>query len=244
MFTLFFVAFFVFVFHLNFIFSFILNPSCIIPLLISSFLSFLPLDWFVYLWQKGGGYTGEYTDVYHHVFMTHVHILWGRNSTSCTFVRGESHRRDAYTKEEKTSCMRKPCFNSCMFSRCFMVLWVMFSIYALLLSSHRVYVLDMYTSLCYYALLVACSNDHLLCYMIIVVIFIWLSCVWSSCLYVSHHVYLIICLFVILYLSFYHLIYLESFCASVSGYRYTCFKFIIASRIRCEWVFPLFPNSL
>ena len=99
-----------FIFCLSFIFSFILHPSCIIPLLISSFLSFLPLDWFVYLWQKGGGYTGEYTDVYHHVFMTHVHILWGRNYTSCTFIRGESHRKDAYTKGEKTSCMRKPCF--------------------------------------------------------------------------------------------------------------------------------------
>ena len=44
-----FVAFFyVFVLCLSFIFSFILHPSCIIPLLISSFLSFIPLDCFVY----------------------------------------------------------------------------------------------------------------------------------------------------------------------------------------------------
>ena len=33
------------------------------------------------------------------------------------------------------------------------------------------------------------------------------------------------------------------FCASVLGYRYICFKFITASRFRCEWVLPLFPNS-
>ena len=42
--------------------------------------------------------------------MTHVHILWGRNSTSCTFVRGESHRRDAYTKEENKSFYEKTLF--------------------------------------------------------------------------------------------------------------------------------------
>ena len=34
--------------------------------------------------------------------MTHVHALRGSNSTSYTFVGGESHRRDAYTKGEKT----------------------------------------------------------------------------------------------------------------------------------------------
>ena len=34
--------------------------------------------------------------------MTHVHTLRGSNSTSCTFVRGESHREDAYAKGEKT----------------------------------------------------------------------------------------------------------------------------------------------
>ena len=89
-------------------------------------------------------------------------------------------------------------------------LWVMFSIYALLLSLYRVCVLDMHTSLCYCALLVACLNNHLLCYMIIVVISIWLSCVWSSCSYVSHYVCLIGYSLVTLYLSFYYLLYLES----------------------------------
>ena len=33
------------------------------------------------------------------------------------------------------------------------------------------------------------------------------------------------------------------FCASVSGYKYICSKFIIAFKFRCEWVLPLFPNS-
>ena len=33
------------------------------------------------------------------------------------------------------------------------------------------------------------------------------------------------------------------FCASASGYRYICSKFITASRFRCEWVLSFFPNS-
>ena len=101
------------------------------------------------------------------------------------------------------------CFTLCLFSCCYMVSWVTFSIYALLFSLHHVYALDMHTSLCYCALLIACSDDHLLCYMIIVVISIWLLCVWSSCLYVAYmftwsHFYLLH-----LYLSFYYLLYLE-----------------------------------
>ena len=177
----------------------------LLPLFISSFLSLLPLDSFVYSWQKGGDYTREYTDVYRHFYMIHVHNLKGRNSTSCTFVGGESHRGDAYTKGQKTTFLRKPCFVLfilCLFSHYFMVLWVTFSIYALLLLSHRVYVLDMHTSLCHCTLLIAYSNDRLLCYMIIVIISIWLFCVWSSCSYVLQHVYLI---------AFYLLHYICSF---------------------------------
>ena len=90
--------FYVFVLCLSFIFSFILHPSCIIPLLIYFFLSLLRLDYFVYSWQKGG----EYIGLYRHFYMTHMHTLRGSNSTSCIFIRGESHRGDAYTKEEKT----------------------------------------------------------------------------------------------------------------------------------------------
>ena len=104
----------------------------------------------------------------------------------------------------------------------FMALWVTFSIYALLFSSYRVYVLYMHTFLCYCTLLIACSDDHLFCYVIIVVFSIWLFYVWSSCSYISHLVYMIV-----LYLLLYTCPLLlalpwESnvFCASVSGYRY------------------------
>ena len=111
--------------------------------------------------------------MFRHFYITHVHILRGRNSTLCTFVRGESHRVDVYIKGEKTFFYEKILF--CLFYfmlvfPLFMVLLVMVSIYALLLSSYHVYVLDMHTSLCYYVLLVACSDAHLFCYMIIVVI--------------------------------------------------------------------------
>ena len=40
----------------------------------------------------------------------------------------------------------------------------MFSIYALLFSSHRVCMLDMHTFFMPCALLIACSDDHLPCY--------------------------------------------------------------------------------
>ena len=208
---------------LSFIFSFILHPSCILSLFISSFLSLLPLDSFIYSWQKGGAYTREYIEVYRHFYMTHVHTLKGSNSTSCTFVGGESHRGDAYTKGKKIFFWWENlvfvCFTLRLFSHCFMVLWVTFSIYALLLSSYHVYVLDIHTSLCHCALLVACSDDHLLCYIIIVVISICLFCVWSSCSYVLQHVYLIVCLLVTLYLSFYCLIYLEGLMCFVNVFQ-------------------------
>ena len=73
---------------------------------------------------------------------------------------------------------------------CFMQVFQVTGIY-IPSPSHHAYMLDMHISLCYCVFLIACSNDHLLCYMIIVVISIWLSCVWSSYSYVSHHIYLI-----------------------------------------------------
>ena len=109
MFTLCFVAFFRYfclLFELHFIIHIASLMHHLLPLFISSFLSLIPLDSFVYSWQKGV----EYTRVYHHFYMTHVHSLRGRNSTSCTFIEGESHREDAYTKGEKTTFLRKRCF--------------------------------------------------------------------------------------------------------------------------------------
>ena len=93
----------------------------LLPLFISSFLSLFPLDSFVYLWQKWGEYTGEYTIVFRHFYMTHVHIFRGRNSNSCTFVGGESHRGDAYTKGEKTFFLWE---NFVLLYACFLIaLW-------------------------------------------------------------------------------------------------------------------------
>ena len=195
------------------------------PLLISSFLSLLPLILFVYSWQKGGEYTREYTGLYCHFYMTHVHTLRGSNSTSCTFVGGESHRGDAYTKGEKTIFLRKPCFYllyiMLVFSL-FMVLWVTLSTYALLHSSHHAFVLDMHSSLCYCALLVACSDDHLLCHMIIVVILSYdYFGVWLSCSHVSHHVYLITIYLLNYTYPFYHLIYLKGLMCFVQVFQAT-----------------------
>ena len=114
------------------------------------------------------------------------------------------------------------CFTLCLFSCYLYGVLSYFSIYALLFLSHRVYVLDMHTSLCYCSLLIACSDHHLICYDIIVVFSIWLFCVWSSCLYVSHLVYLIV-IYLLLYTC--HLLLalpweFNVFCASVLGYRY------------------------
>ena len=137
-----FVAFFkdILVFCLSFIFSFILHPSCIIPLLICSFLSLLPLNCFVYLWQKWGKYTGEYTGLYRHFYMTHKHTLRGSNSTSCIFVGGESYRGDVYTKGEKTFFLRKPCFVFVLYYACFLiVLWYFeLCLVSMLCCSHRI----------------------------------------------------------------------------------------------------------
>ena len=102
---------------------------------------------------------------------------------------------------------------------CFMVLWVMFSIYALLFSLHRVCVLDMHISSCYYASLNVCSNDHFLCYVIIVVISLWLFlCMvklliyFTSCLLDRN-------LLLRLYLSFYYLLYLEGLMCFVQVFQ-------------------------
>ena len=203
-----------FIFHLSFIFLFILHLSCIIFYHCSYFLffpSFLLLH--LSIRDKKGEIIPE------GIPMCFFISIW----LMCTFLGGKILTR-AYLSEEKViGEMHIPrgrrhffwenlvlsYFIFCLFSCYFMVLWVTFSIYALLLSSHHVYALDMHTSLCYCALLIACSDDHLLCYMIIVVISIWLfwcmikllTC-FSSCLLDRN-------LLVTLYFSFYYLLYLE-----------------------------------
>ena len=100
------------------------------------------------------------------------------------------------------------CFTLCLFFRCFMVFWVTFSIYTLLLLSHRVYVLDVHISLlmCFidcmfgwsFALLYDyCGNFHMTVLCLIKLLICFISCLLDRILLVTF------------YLSFYHLIYLE-----------------------------------
>ena len=100
----------VFVFCLSFIFSFILHPSDIIfyP---CSYLILFPSFFLIHL-SIHDKKRESIPVCFRHFYMTHVHILRGRNSTSCTFIGGESHRGDAYTKGEKTFFFFfwKPCF--------------------------------------------------------------------------------------------------------------------------------------
>ena len=95
------------------------------------------------------------------------------------------------------------------------------SLYVCFLVLHHVCVLDMHSSLCYYASLNACLDDHLLCYVIIVVISIWLfwymikllTC-FKSCLLDRN-------LLVTLFLSFYYLLYLKGLMCFVQVFQVT-----------------------
>ena len=64
--------------------------------------------------------------------MTYVHTLKGSNSTLCTFVEGESHRGDAYTKGEKIFFFKKTLFY-------FMLVFSLFyGAFDMLCCSHRI----------------------------------------------------------------------------------------------------------
>ena len=109
----------------------------------------------------------------------------------------------------------------------FIVLWGMHCWF----SSHHVCVLDIHISLCCCASLNACSDDHLLCYVIIVVISIWLFwCIiklltcFTSCL-LDHN------LIVTLYLSFYYLLYLEGLICFVQVFQVTSIYVPSASQL-------------
>ena len=166
MFTLCFVAL-CFVLGLSFIFSFILHPSYIISIvcsIISCPLFFLTLC--LFLTKRGRVYSREYTRVFCHFFMTLVHIFKGRNSISHAHLQGERYSiGEMHIPRGRRHCVnQKTLF--CLFScRLYGALS-----YALLFLLHHVCVLDMHISLCYCASLNACSDDHLLCYVIIVVI--------------------------------------------------------------------------
>ena len=105
------------------------------------------------------------------------------------------------------------------------------SLYVCFLVLHCVCVLDMHISLCYCASLNACSNDHLLCYVIIVVISIWLfwcmiklfTC-FTSCLLDRN-------LLATLYLFFYYLLYLEGLMCFVQVFQVTSIYVPSASQL-------------
>ena len=251
MFTLYFVAFWCFCLSFEFHFLIHLAPLMhhLLPLLISSFLSLIPLDSFVYSWQKGGEYTGEYTRLFRHFFLTYVHILRERNSTSCTFIGGESHKGDAYTKGEKTYFFEKTllCF-VLLYAYFLIVLWCFeLCLVSMLCCSHRI-ILKCWTCIHPYAIVLYWLHVRMIIYFAL-----WL--LWSFPYdyfvfnQVAHMFYNMFTwsqftCYIILILLLLALPWRSNvFCASVSGYRYICSKCITTSRIRCEWVFPLFPNS-
>ena len=125
------------------------------------------------------------------------------------------YRRCIYQGGEDIVLIRKLCF--IFFLVGFMVLSVM-----LCFSHHIMFcVLDMLTSLCYCASLNAYSDDQLLCYVIFVVISLWLFwCMiklltyFTSCL-LDHN------LLVTLYLSFYYLLYLKGLMCFVQVFQVT-----------------------
>ena len=123
---------------------------------------------------------------------------------------------------------RKPCFTLCLFSRCFMVLWVMFSIiYALLLSSHHTYVLNMHTSLCLFGWSFALLCDHCSHFYMTVLVYDQVAHMFHIMFTWSQFTCYIILIILLLALPWGS----NVFCASVSGYRYICSKFIIAHMI-------------
>ena len=143
MFTLCFVASFWY-FCLSFVPHFLIYFAPLmhhlLPLFIS-FFSFPHSSWFICLFvKKRKEYTREYTEVYHHFYMTHVHIFRGRNSTSCTFVGGESPRREAYTKGEKIYFYKKTLFCLVLPYACFLIALWCFELHlvSMLCCSHRI----------------------------------------------------------------------------------------------------------
>ena len=160
------VAFYI-VLGLSFIFSFTSLPSCII-IIVCSFISCprFSLALCLFLTKRGRVYSREYIRVVCHFYMTLVHILRGRNSISHAHLQGERFS----IVEMHIPRGRRHCVNQktllCLFS-----CWLYGALnYALLFSLHHVCALDMHLSLCYCASLNACSDDHLLCYVIILVI--------------------------------------------------------------------------
>ena len=128
---------------------------------------------------------------------------------------------------------------------CFMVLWVMFSIYGLLFSLQHVCVRLAYILmlLCFIECMFGWSFvllcDHCIHFFMIVLVYDQVAHMFYIMFTWSQFTCYIILVLLLLALSWKS----NMFYASVSSYRYICSKFITASKFRCEWVLPLVPNS-
>ena len=158
----------------------------------------------------------------------------------CTFLGGEilflvHICRGRYIPQggEDMELIRKFCFV------CFSLYFFLFALWCFelcllyfLCCSHCImFVLDMHTSLCYCSLLIACSDYHLLYYIIIVVISLWLF--WGI---VKLLICFTLCLLdrnlpVTLYLSFYYLLFLESLMCFVQVFQNTSIYVPSASQL-------------
>ena len=125
------------------------------------------------------------------------------------------------SRGRRHSFMRKPCFTLCLFFSMFYS-----ALCSMLYCSHHI-VFMCWT--CIHSS--ACSDDHLLCYVVIVVISIWLF--WCM-------IKLLICftsylldrnLLVTLYLSFYYLIYLEGLMCFVQMFQVTGIYVLSSSQL-------------
>ena len=194
------VAFY-FVFDLSFIFSFILYPSCII-IIVCSFITCLgfSLTLCLFLTKRGRVYSRKYTSEHCHFYITLVHIRKGR----------DYHKGNAYTKGDNTLLIRKLCF--VCFLIYFMVLWVVVSIYAsfvLIASCLCVKHAFIFMLLCFIEYMFGLS----------------FALLYDQCshFYVTVLVYVINDrnLLVILYLSFYYLLYLKGLICFVQVFQVT-----------------------
>ena len=115
-----------FCFFFNFISYSSCTPHASSFILVQILFSFPPSSWLICLFMtKKGESIPESIHIgkYRHFYITHVHILRGRNSTSCTFVRGESHRRDANTKGEKTFFLWENLVFFALLYACFLIVY-------------------------------------------------------------------------------------------------------------------------
>ena len=108
-----------------------------------------------------------------------------------------------------------------------MVLWVIFSIYALLFSLHCVCVLDMHTSLCLFGWSFALLCGHCSHFYMTVLVYDQVAHMFHIIFTWSHFTCYIILVLLLLALPWGS----NVFCASVSRYRYICSKFITAPMI-------------